>query len=244
MTENETDAMPEIQTIHTPLLPKHPRLRFIDGAGDGAAGDSGDDGDEGGSGEGSGDDSGDADGTDALGDKGKQALDRMKEQRTAATKRATAAEKELADFKAAAALKDKPADEQVLEAAKAEARTEANTRANERILRADLRAAATGKLADPADAALYLNLADFAVSDDGETDSEALNDAITELLTRKPHLAAAKQTRFDGSADQGAKGKESKATQLSAQDIKGWSPSQIVEAQNAGRLDSILGRTK
>lgn len=242
MSEYDADAMPETP-IHTPLMPKHPRLRFIDGAGDGAAGDSGDEGDEATGDEQEGDGTGDGDGADELGDKGKQALDRMKAERTAAKNEARDAKRELADFKAAEALKSKPADEQALEAAKAEARTEANKRANDRILRADLRAAATGKLADPTDAALYLNLDDFTVTDDGETDSDALNDAITDLLTRKPHLAAAKQTRFDGSADQGAKGKESKATQLSAEDIKGWSAARIVEAQNAGRLDVMLGKS-
>lgn len=242
MSEYDADATPETP-IHTPLMPKHPRLRFIDGAGDGAAGDSGDEGDDEGTGdEQEGDGTGDGDGAEELGDKGKQALDRMKAERTAARNEARDAKRELADFKAAEALKGKPADEQALETAKAEVRAEANKKANDRILRADLRAAATGKLADPTDAALYLNLDDFTVTDDGETDSDALNDAITDLLARKPHLSAAKQTRFDGTADQGAKGKESKAAQLSAEDIKGWPAAQIVEAQNAGRLDKMLGK--
>lgn len=183
-------------------------------------------------------------GEETLGDAGKKALDAMKTRVKEAEKATKALKADLAKRDAADAMRGKPADEQALEAAKAEARTEANKKANDRILRADLKASATGKLADPADAALYLNLDDFTVTDDGETDSDALNDAITDLLTRKPHLAAAKHSRFDGTADQGPKGKESKATQLSAEDIKGWSPLQIVEAQNAGRLDSILGRTK
>ena len=45
---------------------------------------------------------------------------------------------------------------------------------------------------DPTDAALYIDLKQFTVSEDGDTDIEALNDAIDELLTRKPHLSCAK----------------------------------------------------
>ena len=90
----------------------------------------------------------------ALGDAGKRAIDAMKERekKARADTRVAVARYEAAET--ALANKDKPADEVALDAARAEARAEANTKANERILRADLRAAATGKLADPADAAL------------------------------------------------------------------------------------------
>lgn len=239
MSEHDTDATPA-STMYTPLIPSHPRLRFIEDAGDGAAGNGSDTDDE----KATGDDASDGakDGADeSLGDAGKQALDRMKAERNAARAEARTKEAELKTLREAAALKDKPAEEQEIEAAKAEARTEATVKANERILKADLRAAATGKLADPTDAALYINLADFTVSEDGETDSDALNDAIADLLEKKPHLAAVKQNRFDGDADQGAKGKDSKPSQLSQTDLKGMSPEQIVEAKAAGQLNSILG---
>lgn len=179
--------------------------------------------------------------TEVLGDAGKQALDRMKAERNAAKAEARANKSELDRIRAELANKDKPAEEQALEAARAEARTEATTAANKRILKSELKALATGKLADPTDAALYINLDDFTVDDDGETDSDALNDAITDLLARKPHLAAQKPNRFDGDADQGAKGKDAKASQLSREDLKGMTPDQIVDAKDAGRLNSILG---
>ncbi len=182
-----------------------------------------------------------AEATSDLGEAGTKALAALRLEKKqaladakAATARAVAAETALAN-------KDKSAEEQQIEAAKAEALTEANKRANTRILRADLRAAATGKLADPSDAALYLNLDDFTVTDDGETDSDALNEAIDDLLTRKPHLAAQKQPRFDGNADQGAKGKESKPQQLRQTDLEGMSAEAIVAAQNAGQLNELLG---
>jgi len=138
-------------------------------------------------------------------------------------------------------LKDKPAEEQALEAARAEARAEAIKAANARILKSELKALATGKLADPSDAALYLPLDDFTVSDDGAVDSDALTAAIEALLEKKPHLAAQKQTRFDGGADQGAKGKETVATQLTKDELKDMSPEAIVKAQAEGRLKDLLG---
>jgi hypothetical protein len=185
-----------------------------------------------------------SEGSDSLGDAGKQALDRMKAERNAAKAEARANKTELERIKAEFALKDKHAEEQALEAAKAEARAEATQKANARILKSELKALATGKLADPTDAALYINLDDFTVDDNGDVDSDALNEAITDLLTRKPHLAAQRQNRFDGDADQGAKGKDSKPAQLSADDLKGMSDQAIEEAKAAGQLNKLLGITR
>lgn len=184
-------------------------------------------------------------GESALGDAGKQALDRMKQERTAARAEAKAAKDALEALQAQLALKDKPAEEQAIEQAKAEARAEATTAANKRILRSELKALATGKLADPADAHLYINLDDFTVDDNGDVDSDALTDAITDLLEKKPHLAAAKQTRFDGDADQGAKGKESGASQLTQADLDRMKAAGdddgIAAARAEGRFNKLLG---
>ena len=116
-----------------------------------------------------------------------------------------AAERELAALKAAAELRDKPAEEQALEQARAEARAEAKEKADVRILRSELKALAAGKLADPSDAHLYIDLSKYDVDDDGEVDSEALNEAIADLLARKPHLAAGEPARFQGGGDGGAR---------------------------------------
>lgn len=187
----------------------------------------------------------DTEATDALGDAGKKALDAMKAERNAAKAEARANKTELDRIKAELALKDKPAEEQAIEAAKAEARTEATAAANKRILKSELRALATGQLADPTDAALYINLDDFSVNDDGDVDSDALKDAIAELLERKPHLAAQKQNRFNGDADGGAKGKDSKPAQLTKADVERMKAAGdnagIVAAQAAGQLNTLLG---
>lgn len=181
-------------------------------------------------------------GEEALGDPGKKALAAMKADAKAARAEARAAIARAQAAEAALANKDKPAEEQALEAARAEARAEALAKANERILRSELRAAATGKLADPSDAALYINLAEFDVSDDGDVDSDALSEAIDQLIQRKPHLAAAKQNRFDGAADQGAK-RESGAAQLTREQLADMTPEQIVQAEAEGRLKSLLKQT-
>ena len=180
-------------------------------------------------------------GETALGDAGKKALDAMKAERNDARKQAREVREELERLRSEAALKDKPAEEQALEAARAEARVEAAGKANERILRSELRASATGKLADPSDAALYIDLSQFDVGDDGEVDSDALNDAITDLLTRKPHLAAGKPNRFDGDADQGARGKSDTTPQWTEVDLERASDDETVAAKAAGKLNRLLG---
>lgn len=151
-----------------------------------------------------------------------------------------AAEKELAAFRAEAALKDKPAEEQAIEKARAEGRTEAAAKGNERYIRAELKAAATGKVKNPALALKLIDTSGIDVDDDGEVDSDALNAAIAGLLTEYPELAA-DGARFGGGADQGAKGKAAKAAQLSEQDLNSMTPEQISEARASGRLDTILG---
>jgi len=177
-----------------------------------------------------------------LGVAGEKALAAMKAERKADREKIRELNAKIEKSEADAALKDKPAEEQALEAARAEARAEERGKSNDRILRAKLETAATSKLADPSDAALFLDLSTFDVSDDGDVDSDALAEAIADLIARKPHLAAGKPNRFDGGADQGAKGKDSKPAQLTQADLARMSPAEIVKAQNAGQLDQLSGR--
>jgi hypothetical protein len=171
-------------------------------------------------------------GAEALGDAGKRALDTMKAERNAERARAREAEARIAELTAK------------LEGREAEFTAEVEKRKtqNDAILRAELKAAAKGKLADPADAGLFINLSEFDVSGDGDVDADALNTAIDDLIARKPHLAAAPQRRFDGDADAGPKG-DKKASQItSLEELSRMTPEQRVEAEAAGRLDTLLGR--
>lgn len=153
-----------------------------------------------------------------------------------------AAEKRLRELEAAAALKDKPAEEQALEAARAEAREEATTKANERIVRAEVKAAATGKVKNPVLALKLIDVSAIEVDDDGEVDSDAVSAALDALLAEYPELAAS-AAKFQGSADQGAKGKQTKTAQMTRQEfdrIKS-DPRAVKKAKDEGLLNNLLG---
>ena len=100
----------------------------------------------------------------------------------------------------AAPAADSDAEKAVV-AAKAEGRTEALAAANERLVKAEVRIAAAGKLADPADAVRFLDLADFKVDDDGNVDAKSIGKAIDQLLKDKPYLAPGHTGKPSGSGD-------------------------------------------
>lgn len=103
--------------------------------------------------------------------------------------------------------------EKAVEAARKEAATAASAQVTERftarIIRAEVLAAAGGKLADPADAAAMLDLSQFTLDDDLEVDRTAIGKAIDELVKSKPYLAAGSTKRFQGGADGGPRGDSS-----------------------------------
>lgn len=140
-------------------------------------------------------------GAEALGDPGKKALDAMKADRNAARARAQELEARLAELEA------KAQGREAEHAATIEAqrvRDEALSAANQRILKAEIRAAAAGKLADPADALRFIDLSSLEVGDDGATDAAAIAAAIEDLIKAKPYLST-KVARFEGGADGGVR---------------------------------------
>jgi vacuolar-type H+-ATPase subunit I/STV1 len=118
---------------------------------------------------------------------------------------------------------------------------EALAAANARILKAEVRAAAAGKLNDPADALRYLDLSEFEVSSDGEVDSAAVTAAINDLVASKPYLSAQGGQRFQGTADGSARTDASKPSQLTAADMARMSPEAVDAAHREGRFDDLLG---
>lgn len=130
-----------------------------------------------------------------LGDAGKRALEAERESRKEAEARARAAEKALRD---ATTEREKAVAE-----AKAEARREILDEANGRLLRAEIKAAATGKLANPELAVKLLDMSAFKVADDGSVDTKEIGTAIDKLLETDPYLSAKAIT---GSADGGRQG--------------------------------------
>lgn len=177
--------------------------------------------------------------TAELGDAGKKALDAMKAKWKAAETLAKESAAALAEMKA----KAEGTEAEHKAAAEAQrVKDEALASANERIKKAEVRIAAAGKLADPADALLHLDLSDFEVGADGEVDSSQIAAAIDDLITKKPYLAAQGGKRFQGTADGGARNDATKPSQLTRDDLKRMSAEEIVKAEKEGRLDKIQGR--
>lgn len=132
---------------------------------------------------GSADDADDADpeGAEELGDKGKQALERMKEKlKTEKAKRLTA-ERALAE-------KAGEGDTSRIE-------REATAKANQRIVRAELKSAAKGVVSDAALSDIFAlipktDLESIEVDDDGNVDEDEVTALIADLVAKKPYLAA------------------------------------------------------
>src|SRR5699024_8991195 len=110
-----------------------------------------------------------------------------------------------------------------------------------RILRSEIKAAGTGRLADPTDAYSFLDLTQFEVDDDGNVDEDEIAEAIDELVKKKPYLAAQGGRRFQGSADGGTR-KEARPKQLTRADLAGMSPAEIDQAHKTGRLHDLLNK--
>lgn len=167
-----------------------------------------------------------------LGDKGKRALDAMKAKMRAAQKDAKAAKAEAAALRSEKASVGKSADEQALDAARAEATATALATANKRIIRSEVKAAAAGKLANPALAVRLIDLDDFEVDDDGNVDEDEIAEAIEDLLKENPYLAAqGGSVQFDS-----ARGKARPKGRLSKADLAKMSPEEIAKAYDAGRI--------
>jgi hypothetical protein len=179
-------------------------------------------------------------GAESLGDAGKRALDSMKAKWKAERDTRRELERKLAESAAPASTDETPD----LEVIKSQAASEAMAKANARILRSEIKAAAAGKFADVSDALLNLDLTAFEVDANGDVDADEIADAIQEVLTRKPHLAAATAKRFQGTGDGGAARKAAGPTQLTQADVDRMSMTEVHKAKREGRLNKLLGITK
>lgn len=160
--------------------------------------------------------------------------DRAKAMQKKADENAAAA-KELADLKASTGSEQ----EKAVAAARTEATTEAATRYKARIVTSEIKAAAGGKLADPADAVRLLDLTTFELDDNDELDAAQVLAAIDGLLKAKPYLAAKEAPRAPGSADQGARitSKQTPAESIAEAEAKGdWKLAGQLKAQQLAAL--------
>lgn len=204
---------------------------------DGEEGDAGD-GDE--SGEG-GDGEEAVEGEDALGDAGKRALDKMKADLKAEKAKRKAAEAAVAAAQAAQQSGNGADDKPDLDALKAQALAEARAETLRERALDKLEARAGRRFTDPADARAHLagRLDDFV--DGAQIDTQAIDDALDELLTAKPYLAATAK-RFVGTGDGGARKGSTEPVQLTDADLKKMTPEQIDKAHRNGQLDELLGK--
>lgn len=153
-------------------------------------------------------------------------------------------EKELNEARRQIDEQGKTAEEIAEERKQREAADANLRRANERIVRQGIRLAAKGRLSDPDDALAFIATDEFEVTDDGDYDTEAIEDAISDLLSRKPHLAAQASVpapKFQP-VDQGAANKGAHPGQLTRDDLKKMTAEQIMAAQKEGRLSKLTGR--
>lgn len=174
-------------------------------------------------------------GAEALGDPGKKALDSMKSKWQAER----AEKKQLADELAALrATQEGREQEHAAQLAAQKVKDEALALANDRIRKAEVRALAAGKFADPTDALKFVDLEQFEVSEEGEVDSSAITTALDEVLSSRPYLAAqgGSAPAYSPSLNRGKAPK----SQLSAEDLKTMSPAEILTARKEGRLDNAL----
>lgn len=177
-------------------------------------------------------------GSEALGDAGKKALDTMKAKWKAETAARKAAEAKAAELQAAA---DGKAAEHTANLETQRVKDEALAKANERILKSEIRREAKGLLADPNDALTFLKLDEFEVDEDGSVDESALKQAIEALLEDKPYLAA-QGSRFTGDVNSGhRKGGTNGVKQLTQSDLDSMSPAEINKARRAGQFKNLLG---
>jgi len=131
-----------------------------------------------------------ADGTE-LGEGGKAALEAERKTARDALARATAAERKLEELRVSGL------DEQgkAVEAAKTAGRTEALAEVNDRLIKAEAKAAAAGKLANPQLAAVLLSdQFDKFVAADGSIDTAAIAAAVDALLVTDPYLGTTSTT--------------------------------------------------
>lgn len=134
-----------------------------------------------------------------LGDAGKRALDEERNARRVAERKANEAQAELDKVRSA----NMSEQEKAVAAAKAEGRDEALKTANERLVRAEVKAAAAGKLADPGDALGLLGDLSAFIDKTGDVDTKAITSAIDELVKAKPYLSA---KPGNGAGEGGARG--------------------------------------
>lgn len=149
-------------------------------------------------------------------------------------------EKRLKEFEREAAARDLTPDERVIEEARREAAAEATQAANGRIVRTEFRVLAKERGLDPNTASRLADLDGVEVDDDGNVDADSLTAALDAVVAEHPTLVPA---RFQGTADQGARGRDSGPKQMTQAEFDRIKHDYraVKKAKDEGRLNSLLG---
>lgn len=201
------------------------------GSGEGAGG-AGSEGE--GSGEGSGDEGGSGSEGEGSGSEGSPSAEDVAKWKAMARKHeaaSKAAQKELDKLRAASQTDS----ERAVSEAEARGRQAALADVGQRLAAAEIKAALTGIVPDPAAIVEDLNLAKY-VGDDGEVDSEAVAS-----LRKKYEGFGARGNGSGGpnSLRQGQQGTPPGKGQLTLADLNRMTPAQVVKARREGRLDDL-----
>lgn len=111
-----------------------------------------------------------------------------------------------------------------------------------RAVSAEVRAIASGVLADAGDALSFLDVSKYS-RETGDVDSDAIRADLEALVKNKPYLAKAKSGPQPNPA-QGSSGSNPPAPnqgQLTREDLKKMAPEAIEKARKDGRLNDLLG---
>lgn len=123
--------------------------------------------------------------------------------------------------------------ERKVEEAKAAGKAEAATEFGSLLAAAEIKAALTGIVPDPAVIVEDLNISRY-VTEDGKVDAE-------KVAGLKAKYQALAKTPGAGSADAGPQGSAAGVKQLTRSDLTNLTPEQIVEAKAKGQLNDLIG---
>lgn len=187
------------------------------------------------------------DADEPLGEPGKRAL----EAERAAHKEAKRQLREMEAQLEEARLAQMTEQEKAVAEARRAGELDATTKVQSRLFAAETKVAAAGKLTDPSllsdpDVAVkLLGLDQIPVTPDGDIDSEAISQAIDQMLQARPYLAVSPGATPppSGSADGGPQGPAHMGNtgQLTRADLSSMTPEQITKAKAEGRLNDLLG---
>lgn len=169
-----------------------------------------------------------------LGDAGKAALTAERKARSDAEKATKAANAELEKLRKSQMTEQ----EKAVATAREEGKAEATSAVVQRLAAAEIKAALTGVVVDPAAIVEDLNLSRY-IGEDGEVDAEkvAALKAKYEGLTggQAPPAVAAVP-----GVPKGARTGTGEPKQLGKAELKSMTPAQIVEARKAGQLNDLM----